>query len=273
MKSVIFYFTGSGNSFALASKLAYLLGDTKVIHISEMEHTKINEYTRIGIAFPVYGTHVPRYVENVLERIQFIPGQKLFLLLTYAGSRGYAMEETMKVIRKNNLNEIQEFCVRMPGSSLLEYGAFPTGIQKHLLRSADKKLKRISRTIKNEMRTKSVNPNLLAVLFRNSGIKMISEYGKKGSLFYAEEHCIRCGRCATLCALKNIEVTKDKVIWGEQCQQCMACILWCPTNAIKHPALKIDRKKYHNPEVNIIQDRLTKKWYSVMKQDEHSNDE
>ena len=36
-------------------------------------------------------------------------------------------------------------------------------------------------------------------------------------------------------------------------QQCMACIQWCPQNAITHPALKVHRKLYTHPDVLLEQ--------------------
>ena len=58
MSSVIYYFSGSGNSYKIAKNISERLGDTKLIKISaENMHLALeNNYRKVGIVFPVFGS-------------------------------------------------------------------------------------------------------------------------------------------------------------------------------------------------------------------------
>ena len=42
-----------------------------------------------------------------------------------------------------------------------------------------------------------------------------------------------------------------KVFFGEQCNQCMACIQWCSQRAIYFDKKETKRKRYHNPNIAV----------------------
>lgn len=70
-------------------------------------------------------------------------------------------------------------------------------------------------------------------------------------LYSTTDACMKCGICKEVCPVNNIKLTEKGVEFGNNCQQCMACIQWCPTKAITHPNVPADRKRYHHPEVSL----------------------
>ncbi len=250
MKTLIIYFSGSGNSYAIAKKLAEKLGKTVVVPVKKHNEKKIGEFDRIGFVFPVYSIHAPKFLMEALKTIKF-QGQQIFLVATHAGSKGYAVSELRSIIAENKISNLQEFRVRMPGSGILEYGAFPDRIQKFLLKRSENRVIKITKAINKNQKTKRIRANLLAVLFKKDGDKRFHNYTEKGKLFYNDEKCNSCGMCMKICPAQNISMRNNKPYWGGNCQQCMACIQWCPTDAVKHPDLKEGRKKYHHPEISL----------------------
>ncbi|MCC8101692.1 MAG: EFR1 family ferrodoxin [Clostridiales bacterium] len=69
--------------------------------------------------------------------------------------------------------------------------------------------------------------------------------------FYTSDACTKCGVCEKLCKNGNIRLTEDGPVWGHDCQQCMACIMWCPNHAIRHPNVPENRRRYQNPNVTL----------------------
>jgi ferredoxin len=69
--------------------------------------------------------------------------------------------------------------------------------------------------------------------------------------YYTTDACVHCGKCEQVCPVGNIKITEGKVTFGDNCQQCMACIQWCPQRAIAHPNVPADRKRYHCPDFTI----------------------
>ena len=62
--------------------------------------------------------------------------------------------------------------------------------------------------------------------------------------FYATDKCIACGKCVRSCVLNNIELKNGKPVWGKNCTHCMACINFCPTNAIEYGKHSIGLRRY-----------------------------
>jgi len=48
--------------------------------------------------------------------------------------------------------------------------------------------------------------------------------------FFADEKCTGCRICAKICPAQNIGLVKEKPQWEHHCEQCFACIQWCPEN-------------------------------------------
>ncbi len=39
--------------------------------------------------------------------------------------------------------------------------------------------------------------------------------------------------------------------WLHRCEQCLACIQWCPREAIQYGKKTVRTPRYHNPEVTL----------------------
>lgn len=67
--------------------------------------------------------------------------------------------------------------------------------------------------------------------------------------YHIDENCTGCQTCLNVCKVYNIEMVNNKPEWQHQCENCLACIKWCPQQAI-HGYGELP-KGYHHPEVKI----------------------
>ena len=65
----------------------------------------------------------------------------------------------------------------------------------------------------------------------------------KDKAFRATDACISCGKCVEGCPLRNIRLEDGKPQWGGNCTHCMACINYCPMDAIEYGMAS--RKRHH----------------------------
>lgn len=42
-----------------------------------------------------------------------------------------------------------------------------------------------------------------------------------------------CGICARVCPVDNIEMADGRPVWQNRCENCLACVNWCPREAIQ----------------------------------------
>ena len=67
----------------------------------------------------------------------------------------------------------------------------------------------------------------------------------KADAFRATDACIGCGKCVELCPLNNIHLENGKPVWGKNCTHCMACICYCPKEAIEYGKKSRGKPRYH----------------------------
>ncbi|EKQ53564.1 MULTISPECIES: EFR1 family ferrodoxin [unclassified Clostridium] len=253
MKNVIFYFSGTGNSFVVASHIGTMLNDTEVIHITNLENTFRSGivYERIGFVFPVYYNHMPNIMKEFLGKGQYKPEQYIFGVSTYGGSSGMAMKDLREVINKCGGRLSAEFGIRMPGNYIVNYGAFPKLICDFIYKREEKIILKISSEIERKESTDNIDPSFISKLLDEKVIDKINNFKNEDKKFNVNDKCTNCKICKNICPVKNIEIVEDKPLWKNNCEQCMACIQWCPTQAINYSNKTQNRKRYTHPKVKV----------------------
>ncbi len=165
------------------------------------------------------------------------------------------LSDFRKILQTKTQNQIQCFQIILPGSHIIGFSAFPQMVQRWLFRRTKRMAGKIAYQIQNEVPTKRRKEIQLKTATTMSqtfngwlGIKDI--FSTKAE-YFTTDSCIHCGICQKICPVGNIKYTSTSVSFGNNCQQCMACIQWCPQRAISHPNVPPNRKRYHYPDVTV----------------------
>ena len=67
----------------------------------------------------------------------------------------------------------------------------------------------------------------------------------KDKAFTASAACNGCSQCVKRCPLNNVTLQDSKPVWGGRCTHCMACICYCPTEAIEYGKKSRGKPRYH----------------------------
>ena len=67
----------------------------------------------------------------------------------------------------------------------------------------------------------------------------------KADAFTVSDTCIGCGQCAKRCPMNNVTLKDGKPVWGKNCTHCMACICYCPKEAIEYGKKSVGQPRYH----------------------------
>lgn len=263
MKNIIFYFTGTGNSLAVARDIAGKIEDIRLMSISEAikeDNIDLSSYERIGFVIPVYYQRVPAIVKQFIEKLNFNKSQYIFTVITLAGHYGTIFSELKHYIMERSGTLSAGFLVFMPGNYIIDYNAFPKIIQRIFFNWKNKKAIFISITVKEKRTLFETKWAWLSGAFGILGIiqkspksvdKIISSFGENAKNFNVSNKCTGCTSCEKICPVDNIQMKNSQPSWGKRCEQCMACIQWCPTQAIQYGNKTEKRNRYHNPEVKI----------------------
>lgn len=263
---MIFYFSATGNTLWAAKKTSLMLGETIVDIAEEMlSIANANGYDgtlrfniadgeSIGFFFPVHGWRPPVIVREFVRHIDFNGGKPgyTYVVCTAGDTVGEAVDIFKGDLSKSGLSVDSAISLLMPES----YIGLPfMDVDNH----------------KNEMRKKSEAELKLStfvedVRLHKSGINDIT-IGRWprinsrliGSIFthcivsdrpfrVDSEKCLRCGKCASLCPVLDIEGGKGNLPkWKNngKCLSCFACYHHCPTKAIEYGHRTRNKGQYY----------------------------
>lgn len=266
---MIFYFTGTGNSFAAAHTIAEITHD-ELVDIGESYRMgrfsfRVEQGENLGLVFPVYDHGVPRIVDDFLDWVAFItpngnpfvPGY-CFCAITCGESVGNTAKALAKKL-KSALN------IRLDASYSIE--DVDNCIIKRSPGSPEKR----------RMRNHAAHRQARSVAF-SVNAKRMGSMEKKGTWSKAagalaalgartvdiepftvdRSVCVGCGTCERLCPTRTVALVDGAPRWtGDRCTLCLACLQRCPVYAIDYGPRTADRDRYVNPVFKRTPTRLS----------------
>ena len=255
MKTAIYYFSATGNSLVVAKDLARGLDNAELIPINRALSTPdATAYETIGFVYPVYMFGLPLIVADFLKTVKIKPGAYVFSVTTSGGLKGRAHSLVKEILKKRAMDLASGFSVIMPGNYVVLYGAFSKGRQDKMFARQKIKTQEILDFVRRKkcglMEEKPFLLNLLLyTIFYRYGSAQIP-HSAKG--FWTTEACTKCGLCAKICPVANIQMQDGKPFWLTHCQHCMGCLQWCPVEAIQYKKMTLDKKRYHHPDIQAL---------------------
>jgi len=257
MKTIIYYFTGTGNSLAAAKKIADLPGETELVSIASLRETLggiTPDADRVGIVCPVYDCGVPLIVAEFAERLDVSKAEYLFALVTFGGIGVSALHQLNSIFKKQHGKILDAaFSLTMPGN-FPPMGKSPsTEKAADILAKAEVRLGEIAAAIKDGKKVPAGFAPLSSVgklITYGSFSKSVHESGAK---FSVSDECNSCGICEKVCPVANITIMDGKPQWNQSCELCCACLHFCPVEAIDLNILRgtKDRGRYRHPDLKI----------------------
>jgi ferredoxin len=253
MTDRIFYYSGTGNSLWVAKKLSEHLGGVKTFLLTQPIGESLKEPSGItGIIFPVYIWGVPAPVLQFVKRLKQAQGEYIFAVAVNGGQVSNTLVQLKKAMRKEGLDLSAGFEIKMPSNYIPWGGPGPIDKQRAMFNEAEKKLESISNIIKNkEPREVEKGPLWQRILF--TAIYRLSFPYVPGmdKGFWTDSKCNGCGICVKVCPAGNVVLDAGRPSWQHRCHQCLACLQWCPEQAVQFGKKTVKYERYHHPEIKL----------------------
>ena len=251
MKTAIYYYTGTGNSLWAARKLGEEL---KEVRIGSMRRAspENDDAEAIGLVFPVHIWGLPRRIRDFVGRLPIGKTKYYFALAVNAGQVAGTLTQLKKLMKARGLTLAAGYDIVMPSNYIPWGGAAPALEQAQRFAAAAKKIKEIALVIARG----GTGPVEKGPLWQNlllSGLCYRLSYSRIPKLdksFWADDKCNGCAICTSVCPSGNILVDK-KPAWQGNCEQCLACIQWCPLEAIQYGKKTPGYARYHHPQTTL----------------------
>jgi len=254
LRAVIYYFTGTGNSLAIAKDLANDL-EGKIVSIAGLANKeKIStDADVVGIVYPVYALGIPRIVARFIKKLDPGKDQYVFTIANYAMVQGAGLTSAHRLLKRKGIIPKAGFGIVMPNNYTPFGGAIPEEKQKAIFQAQKDKVKKIAKIVRNGQAVPPETGFFLARWLLGEPMAILSAIvaPREDKNFRLNEKCNGCGICAKLCPVGNIEMSGDRPVWKHYCELCFACFQWCPREAIEFGKSTIGKKRYHHPQIAI----------------------
>lgn len=231
---MILYFSGTGNSRMVATRLAELLHE-RTHNIEEGPCPMTDDAEMLGIVFPVYAWGLPHIVESYFNRCS-IRSQYVWAVMTCGDDMGYAdrcMHKALPTHLSNNLRAI--WSVQMPNT----YVCLP-GFDVDPIQLADKKvsttLSRLPMIADSITARESVTDVVRgdAAWLKTYVLRpLFNAFLVSDKPFKTSSSCTSCGLCSKSCPCHNIQMKDGHPLWlHKDCTGCLRCYHSCPKRSI-----------------------------------------
>jgi ferredoxin len=230
----------------------------------------------IGVVFPVHGIfRIPSIVERFIGKLDGLSSKYIFVVTTYGSMAGGAVKSFRKVVESCSGKLSAGFSVHMPMNNItipsFMYSGAVGDKEQNLFANWQEKSVFIYEYVsaRKEGKFEATNRLLVSLLYPIDKIfarwRIESKYNKltnsnlnKDELWpmmdvslHSDEKCDGCGICSRICPVNNIRMVDKAPSWQHRCERCMACLQWCPKEAIEFDKDSIGRKRYHHPDVEL----------------------
>lgn len=266
----VYYFSGTGNSLAVARALAGRLEGVAIPIASVIERETIEPAADVvGVTFPVYYADLPNIVRRFAGKLAGTEGRYVFGVATYGGAAGGSLRTLDRILRSQGPGLSAGFGVHMPQNAFRKRW-------ENKQRVYDRAERRIAFVVRSvaALRNGTFYGNVAAQLavtpFHGFLRRMTARYLEEVSntpspsglaieemiplvdrSFAVDERCNGCGTCAAVCPVSNVEIVDGRPIWRNRCENCLACVSWCPVGAVRGGIAAKSGYRYRHPDAGV----------------------
>ena len=246
---MILYFSGTGNSLAIARKIAEAIND-QVLPLTEAVQQDLTNEQRIGLVFPTYDFNLPPALPEMVSHLKISPKSYVFTVVTCGSMAGNCIWVLRRLLREKGIELAYSHKVSVPDNSALAFGRNPNKQLKKFER-VPARMEQIIRELQAESHTLHYSWfSLLSWLLGRPAVEkgMIHCLGPKVNA----DKCTGCNTCVRVCPMDNINLTDEKAIIGDNCTVCLACVHVCPQQAISTNGREtLKERQYRHPDIKL----------------------
>ena len=251
---MILYFSGTGNSRFVAAKIAEATGDMLVNTAEYIREGKTAVFSTPGIyvfVSPIYVSAPPAVFLDFIRNSVFPSDCRAYFIMTCAGGMGGAPGFCTALAAEKGFTYMGTAEVEMPQNYIAIFKTKTKEENRKTIEAALPGIDNLSALIGS---CRSL-PDPGMKFWELASTKMILGLYYKDFMsakpFAVSDACIGCGKCASVCPLRNIDLADKKPRWGNHCTHCMACINLCPKEAIEYGKRTVGKPRYHGPDAAL----------------------
>ena len=254
MSSIIYYFSATGNSLAVAKKLQQQLDDCRLVPVASLmgEASISPNSDTVGLVFPLYYLGTPLIIKSFLEKIILDDVQYIFAVITKGNPlAGGPISQLDKILKRKHHRLDAGFYVTLPDNYIPMLNLPSEAEQQKQFEACEAKIPQIAKHIKAKDTIKEFAWwSFLRPVMNN---RWAAKVNQSDGRFTVEDSCIGCGVCGQVCPVNNIKMEQARPEWLHHCQECLACLHHCPKQAIQCGKATKNKPRYRHPEILVTE--------------------
>ena len=245
---MIFYFSGTGNSKYVAKRIADALGDTLLSmndRIRTGDVSPIEAGERIVIVTPTYAWRVPRVVRDWLLKRTLTGVKQAWFVMTCGSEIGNADKYNRAICRAKGIDSMGTAQIVMPENYIAMFAVPQVEEARQIVTRAEPDIASAIAAIRAGRPFAPTRNNLYDRFMSGPVNPVFYACFVKADAFTVSGACLGCGQCARRCPTNNITLQDGRPAWGKDCTHCMACICYCPAEAIEYGKKSLGKPRYH----------------------------
>ncbi len=248
---MIVYFTGTGNSRRVAQLLAARLGESLTDAFPYLKENKqlslVSDRPWIFVA-PTYGWQLPHVFRDLIAKSDLQGSREAYFVLTCGSGVGNAEAHLRKLCDRTGLRFKGLLPVVMPENYLAMFPVPEAHKAAVIVKKADRRVEKTVPLLKAGQDLPPVKAGLAGKAMSGIVNTVFTRGVVTAKPFFATTACTGCGLCVSKCPQNNVTLQAGRPVWSDECIHCMACIAYCPTQAIEYGKKSRGKPRWQCPQ-------------------------
>ena len=216
-----------------------------VLEIRQENTAPVQTGRDVVLVTPTYAWRIPRVVSEWLCKTALTGAERVWFVMDCGSEIGNAAVYNRQLAAQKQLQYMGTAQIIMPENYIAMFNAPRKEQAKSIVEQAEPALQKVLTQLKAGQEFPPPRENLYDRLMSGPVNPVFYRFFVKADAFRATDACIGCGKCVELCPLNNIRLKNSKPVWGKNCTHCMACICYCPKEAIEYGKKSREKPRYH----------------------------
>ena len=245
---MVLYFTGTGNSRYLARRIAEGL-DMPLCDLNTCikagDTAPVQTGQDVVLVTPTYAWRIPRVVSQWLGNTELTGAERIWFVMDCGSEIGNAAKYNQQLAAQKHLRYMGTAQIIMPENYIAMFNAPQAEQARRIVEQAEPALQKALAQVRAGQEFSPLRDTLYDRFMSGLVNPAFYRFFVKADAFRATDVCIGCGKCVERCPLNNIRLENGKPVWGKHCTHCMACICYCPKEAIEYGKKSRGKPRYH----------------------------
>ncbi|GCF92988.1 flavodoxin [Enterococcus florum] len=203
-------------------------------------------YESIGFIYPTYFQGLPRQAERFIRQLDLSQCrcEYVYGITTFGELSGNALSQLNGLLCQKGQALHYSAKLKMFSNYVVMYDLSRKLEQKTI--QADQALQHIV----EDLRMKTIKQTRRNIPLLDRYYRWQIQRAQTSDRHYQiSQACVSCNLCEKVCPVNNIEMHDGQPAFLNHCEQCLACVQYCPEKAINFKEKTQKRRRYHHPEI------------------------